>query len=372
MNRPFFSFIICVILVISQVVLYHVRGVFATQPDQDRGREALYYNKLDNNRVECILCPRRCIIEEGKRGFCRVRKNVKGTLYSLVYARPCAVHIDPVEKKPLFHVLPGSRIFSIATAGCNLTCKFCQNWQISQANPEDIRYKAMPPAEVIRLVKSSGLSMIAYTYTEPTVFYEYMLDTAKLARQSGILNVMHSAGFINEEPLRRLCRYLDAANIDLKGPEAFYTDLCQGQRPDVLRTLKILKEEGVWIEITYLLIPTLNDSNEYIKETALWIKDNLGPDTPLHISRFWPMYKLRNLSPTPIETLYQAYNIAVSSGLRYVYIGNVPGAGAESTYCPYCKKLLIKRTGYNVEENHIEDGRCIYCKNNIAGIWKSR
>ena len=364
------SFYLAVVLIVSCLGICPAKGIFAKVSDPAEDKEALYYNKLDSNKVMCLLCPRRCVIAEGKRGFCKVRENIKGVLYSLVYAKPCAVNVDPIEKKPLFHVLPGTKSFSIATTGCNLACKFCQNWQISQASPEDIQYRDMPPNKVIQLAKSSGSSTIAYTYTEPTIFYEYMLDTAKLAREAGILNVMHSSGFINEEPLRQVCKYLDAANIDLKGSEKFYKDFCLGTRSDVLRTLKILKEEGVWIEVTYLLIPTLNDSDEYIKETALWIRDNLGPDTPLHISRFWPMYKLRNLSPTPMETLYNAYEIAVSSGLRYVYIGNAPGTKAESTYCPDCSGLLIKRVGYNVVENNIENGKCSYCKNDIAGIWE--
>jgi pyruvate formate lyase activating enzyme len=362
--RKIFLVLISIILILSH------QGIFAQEHAKVADKEALYYNKLDDNQVMCILCPRRCIIPEGRRGFCRVRENIKGALFSLVYARPCAVHVDPIEKKPLFHVLPGTASFSIATVGCNMACKFCQNWQISQASPEDIGYRDMPPAQVVEAAKASGSATIAYTYTEPTVFYEYMLDTAKLAKKAGILNVMHSSGFINEEPLREVSKYLDAANIDLKGSDKFYTDFCLGTRSDVLRALKILKEKGVWIEITYLLIPTLNDSTEYIKETAVWIRENLGPDTPLHISRFWPMYKLRNLSPTPMETLHNAYDIAVSAGLRYVYIGNAPGTRAESTYCADCSGLLIKRAGYNVMENNIEGGKCKHCKKNIAGIWK--
>jgi pyruvate formate lyase activating enzyme len=333
-------------------------------------KPARYYIKADENSLMCTLCPRRCVIPSGGRGFCKVRQNTDGTLYSLVYAKPCAVHIDPVEKKPLFHVLPGTNAFSIATAGCNLACKFCQNWQISQSAPEDVRYIEMPPDEVVRAAKNSGSYSIAYTYSEPTVFYEYMIETARLAKEAGILNIMHSSGFINEEPLRELCGYLDAANIDLKGSDKFYTDFCMGTRQDVLNALKVLKQEGVWIEITYLLIPTLNDSAEYIKETALWIKENLGVDTPLHISRFWPMYKLRNLPSTPVETLFNAHDIAVSSGLNYVYIGNVPGAKFESTYCPYCGKVLIKRTGYHIDECNIRNSRCIFCDNKIPGIWE--
>jgi pyruvate formate lyase activating enzyme len=365
-RRAFFYPIFILISVLTILILFSVRIAFPESSDP----EALYYNKLDDNNIMCVLCPRRCIIPNKARGFCRVRENRSGILYSLVYAKPCAVNIDPVEKKPLFHVMPGTKSFSIATAGCNLACKFCQNWQISQANPDDIDYRYMPPEKVVESARSSGASNIAYTYTEPTVFYEYMLDTAKLAKKQGVLNVMHSSGFINEKPLRELCKYIDAANIDLKGSDKFYMDLCSGTRKDVLHSLKILKQEGVWIEITYLIIPTLNDHDEYIKDTAAWIKENLGADTPLHISRFWPVYKLKNLSPTPIEVLEKAYDAAIAAGLRYVYIGNVPGNKAESTYCPDCKGLLIERSGYHVAAYNIENGKCPYCKKDIAGIWK--
>lgn len=361
------SLIIVALLLLCQSLSYFASNVLAKTSES---KEALYYQKLDNKRVGCLLCPRKCIIANNKRGFCKVRENRDGVLYSLVYAKPCAMHIDPIEKKPLFHVLPGTRSFSIATVGCNLQCKFCQNWQISQASPEEVPYEDVPPGKIVMLADTNNCPSIAYTYTEPTIFFEYMLDTARLAHQAGVMNVMHSCGFINEEPLRQLCRYMDAANIDLKGSDKFYNQFCLGNREDVLRTLRILKEEGVWVEITYLLIPTLNDSSDYIKETCLWIKENLGADTPLHISRFWPMYKLKNISPTPISALKDAYNIAVSAGLNYVYIGNIPGNKGESTYCPSCKKLLVQRLGYNVVENNIEDGKCKYCHREIAGIWR--
>ncbi|MFA5068851.1 MAG: AmmeMemoRadiSam system radical SAM enzyme [Candidatus Omnitrophota bacterium] len=358
-----------VALILFQFKPYRAAGFAGHRQGADRYHEALYYNRLDNNKVSCALCPRGCVIGEGKRGFCRVRQNIDGTLYSLVYARPCAVHIDPIEKKPLFHVLPGAKSFSVATAGCNLSCGFCQNWHISQAYPEDVRYEHIAPDEIVRLSVSAGAPVIAYTYTEPTVFYEYMLQTAVISRQAGILNVLHSSGFMNEAPLRRLCKYLDAANIDLKGSEKFYLNLCQGRHEDVLRSLKVLKEEGVWIEITYLLIPTLNDSDEYIRQTCAWIKENLGVDTPLHISRFWPAHKLRNLPSTSMEALYNAYDMARAAGLRYVYIGNVSGVNEQSTYCPFCGRLLIQRSGYDVRENNIAGRRCKFCKNVIAGIW---
>jgi pyruvate formate lyase activating enzyme len=370
MKRMFLFFIINAAFTL-QIALCLLGGVFAEASESVRAKEALYYNQVGDKNVMCVLCPRRCVVPNNARGFCRVRENRNGILYSLVYAKPCAVHVDPIEKKPLFHVLPGTKSFSIATAGCNMACKFCQNWQISQSNPEDIRYRDMLPEEVVAMAESSGSSSIAYTYTEPTVFYEYMLDTAKLAKERGILNVMHSSGFINEEPLRELCKYIDAANIDLKGSDKFYIEFCLGTRFDVLRSLKILKEEGVWVEITYLVIPALNDSDEYIHQTALWIKENLGADTPLHISRFWPVYKMQNLSPTPIATLQKVYESAISAGLRYVYIGNAPGNRAESTYCTDCGGLLIKRTGYNVTEHNIENGTCKYCAKKIPGIWQA-
>jgi len=333
--------------------------------------EASYYIKLDDKAVNCQLCPRRCIIAEGKRGFCGVREDQGGTLYSLVYAKPCSVHIDPIEKKPFFHFLPGSKAFSIATVGCNLKCKFCQNWQISQASPEDVQAMDMTPEQVIKMAKESGSPVIAYTYTEPTIYYEYMFDIAKIARAAGIKNVMHSAGFINEEPLRNLVPYLDAADIDLKGfNNRFYAEVSLGNVDDVLRTLKILKESGVWLEITNLVLPGLNDDPVEIKKMCEWIRDNLGPNTPLHFSRFWPMYKLMNLSPTPVETLQKARAIALGAGLKYVYIGNVGGDEAENTFCPKCGKIVVGRAGYVITAINIVDGRCKFCGEKIDGIWK--
>lgn len=333
--------------------------------------EASYYFKLDKKEVNCVLCPRRCVIPLGKRGFCGVRENRGGVLYSLVYARPCSLHIDPIEKKPLFHVLPGSRAFSLATVGCNLKCKFCQNWQISQASPEDVVAVSMSPEEVVLRVKEEGSPVIAYTYTEPTVYYEYMFDIAKLAKAAGIKNVMHSAGFINEEPLRKLCPYLDAANIDLKGFNSrFYSEMTLGNLDDVLRTLKILKNEGVWTEITNLILPGLNDSPDEIRKMCLWIKDNLGEDTPLHFTRFTPQYKLAYLSPTPVETLENARKIAMECGLKYVYLGNVPDSYAENTYCHKCGALLIGRAGYVITAINIVDGKCKFCGEGIKGVWK--
>ncbi len=337
---------------------------------QDKLKEALFYQKLENKVVQCQLCPRICIIPSGKRGFCGVRENQDGVLYTLVYAKPVAIHIDPIEKKPLFHFLPGSTAFSIATAGCNLRCKFCQNWEISQRKPEEVEYIYLEPVDLIKKVKESGSPTIAYTYSEPTIFYEYMLETAKLAKKEGIKNIMHSAGYINEEPLRQLTKYLDAANIDLKGfTNDYYARMSEATLEPVLRSLKILKEEGVHLEITNLVLSGYNDDPNLITKMCLWIKENLGPDTPLHFSRAFPMYKLNTINPTPVETLERARQIALDCGLKYVYIGNVGGNPAENTYCPKCKKIVIKRVGYMILENNLENGKCKYCAEKIAGVW---
>jgi len=295
--------------------------------------------------------------------------NKDGRLYSLVYGKPCAVHVDPIEKKPFFHFLPGTTAFSIATAGCVLSCKFCQNWQISQAKPEETDTYDLPPEKVVSNAVSYKCRSVTYTYTEPTVFYEYMYDTAVIAKKQGIRNTMHSCGYINEKPLRTLSKYLDAADIDLKGfTEDFYSRICSGSLRPVLNSLAILKEEGVWLEITNLVIPTLNDDPKNIKEMSRWIVKNLGPDVPLHLSRFFPHYKLTNLPPTPIETLEGARKIALDTGLKYVYIGNIRHEG-ENTFCTKCKKMLIERIGYFVKQNHIANGKCKFCNTPIAGVW---
>ncbi|MCM8795782.1 MAG: AmmeMemoRadiSam system radical SAM enzyme [Candidatus Omnitrophica bacterium] len=340
-------------------------------PAQLSLKEALFYEKLDHKIVQCHLCPRNCIIPPTRRGFCGVRENREGILYSLSYAKPVAIHIDPIEKKPLFHFLPGTTAFSIATAGCNLRCKFCQNWEISQAKPEDVEYLYLEPEDLVKKVKLSGSPTIAYTYTEPTIFYEYMLETAKLAKEVGIRNIMHSAGYINEAPLRQLAKYLDAANIDLKGfSDEYYAKMSEGTLEPVLKTLKVLKEEGVHLEITNLVLSGFNDDEDTLVKMCLWIKENLGPDTPLHFSRAFPMYKMLHLNPTPVETLERARKIALDCGLKYVYIGNVAGHPAENTYCPKCGKILIERKGYFILQNNIEDGKCKFCGEKIEGVWK--
>lgn len=337
---------------------------------QDKLKEASFYEKLKNKIVQCQLCPRKCIMPNSKRGFCGARENRGGILYTLVYAKPVAIHIDPIEKKPLFHFLPASTAFSIATSGCNLRCKFCQNWEISQRLPEEVEYIYLEPVDLIKKVKESGSPTIAYTYTEPTIFYEYMLETAQLAKAQGIKNIMHSAGYINEEPLRQLCKYLDAANIDLKGfTDDYYARMSEATLEPVLKSLKILKEEGVHLEITNLVISGYNDDPDITKKMCLWIKENLGPDTPLHFSRALPLYKLTTINPTPYETLVKARQIALDCGLKYVYVGNVGGNPAENTYCPKCKNIVIRRVGYTVLENNLKNGKCRFCGEKIEGIW---
>jgi pyruvate formate lyase activating enzyme len=329
-----------------------------------------YFTPLAGGEIQCELCPQRCRVAKGKRGICRVRENRDGKYYSLVYGNPCAVHIDPIEKKPFFHVLPGTTSFSLATAGCNFQCKFCQNWEISQASPEDVYSKEFSPETAVKEAKESGAHSIAYTYVEPTIFYEYMVDIGALAKKSGLLNVYHSNGFINPAPLKHLCKLLDAANIDLKGfTENFYRDLCSGELNPVLETLKTLRREKVHLEITNLVIPTKNDEMPVVKEMCLWIKRELGADTPIHFSRFYPLYKLKTLPPTPVSTLDRARAVAYSAGLEYVYVGNVPGHEGENTFCPKCKKMVIQRTGYMVGEVNLKAGKCKYCGKPIPGIW---
>ena len=322
--------------------------------------------------VVCELCPRGCEIPEGGAGDCRVRVNLDGRLYATTYGRPSSVHIDPMEKKPLYHFHPGTPVLSIATAGCNLHCRNCQNWQLSQSGGEEMEqiYHLMPD-EVVQATLDYQCGSIAYTYSDPVIFYEYVYDTSELARARGLNNVMITAGYINRQPLRKLCRVLHATNTDLKGfTDAFYREVCSATLKPVLDALVTFREEGVWQEVTHLVIPTLNDDLSLIRRMAGWMVRELGPDTPLHFSRFRPMYRLRNLPPTPVETLERARAEAMEAGIKYVYIGNVIGHEAESTYCPSDGSLLIKRIGHKVIENRLtEDGRCPDCGERIPGVW---
>ena len=333
-------------------------------------KEAMFYDKLEEDEIRCKLCPKECEIGDRERGWCGVRENREGIYYTLVYGNPCAGKRDPIEKKPLFHFLPGTWAFSIATAGCNLNCKFCQNWEISQSRPEETDNFSLPPADVVAKTKELNCKSIAYTYSEPTVFYEYMLDSAKLGRKAGVKSVVISAGLINPEPLKLLCEHVDAVKIDLKSlRNKFYNDICGGELEPVLNTLKILRDSGIWYEIVYLVVPTLNDSDEELRDTARWVHENLGPDVPLHFSRFYPIYQLRNIQPTPPERLTTAREMAMDAGLNYVYIGNVPGDPGESTYCPKCGKMVISRVRYFIRQNNLVNGACKWCGEKIPGVW---
>jgi pyruvate formate lyase activating enzyme len=334
-------------------------------------REAMFYEKVGEGAVRCKICFRECVIPEGKRGFCRNKENRGGILYNIVYGRPSAVHIDPIEKEPQLHMLPGSEILCIGTAGCNFRCRFCHNWHLSQQSIEEMGYwYNLPPEEVVRIALERKIPTISFTYNDPIAFYEYVYDVAKLAKKNGLRVLWHSNGSLNPEPLRELLKYTDAVTIDLKGfTPQFYKNASSAKLEPVLRTLRIIKEEGVWVEIVNLVIPTMNDDPDDIRKMCIWIKENLGKEVPLHFSRFFPAYRLRKLPPTPIETLEMAYRVAKEVGLDYVTIGNLPGHPKNSTFCPKCEKTLIHRIHFQVLKNNIKDGKCRFCSHPIPGIW---
>lgn len=353
-------------------------------------KEAMFYERLKDNTLRCATCPNRCVIDEEKRGICWTRINIDEKIYSIVYGKPCAVHVDPIEKKPLFHFLTKSNAFSIATAGCCLRCDYCQNWQISQAKPEDIpedtvrgiisqlesmagisaqERDRLNPEDIAKFAGKLGCKSIAYTYTEPTIFYEYMYDTSRIAMNNEIKNLIVTCGYINEDPLNELCKYLDGGNVNLKGfSDEFYKKLTHGYLQPILDTMEILKERKKWFEITYLVIPGWSD-DEQIDKFIKWVVDNLGVNYPIHFLRFSPAYKMKNVPPTPPEILEKARNNAIKEGINYVYIGNVPGSEGEHTYCPSCRKILIRRYGFIVIENNIINGGCKFCGKKIPGVW---
>ena len=352
-------------------------AAFASLPEgqnQDDSRfavEARFYRKLENKKIKCKLCPRECTVGDRERGYCGVRENRGGTYYSLVHSRVCAAHVDPIEKKPLFHYLPATVAFSLATAGCNVNCKFCQNWDISQSRPEQVHADYAPPRKVAGLAKQYGCPTIAYTYSEPVVFSEYLMDTADAGHDAGIRSIVVSNGYIQDEALKAAYGKMDAVKIDLKAfSESYYRDVVTGQLKPVLDTLVTLRKMGKWTEIVYLTVPTLNDSDTEFRGLAQWIKANLGADVPLHFTQFHPEYLLKNLPITPLPTLERAKAIADAEGLHYVYIGNVPGHPAQNTYCPQCRKLLVERVGFVANQMLIrKDGSCPYCRHPIPGIW---
>ena len=321
--------------------------------------------------IECELCPKRCVIGPGQSGDCRIRVNLDGKLCASTYGYPAAVHVDPVEKKPLYHFLPGTPILSLATVGCNLHCKNCQNWEISQQNPEDSTAQPLPPESIPRLAARYQCRSVAYTYTDPVVYYEYALDCAVKARDAGLKNVLVTAGYINQKPFTELCRVVDAANIDLKAmSDRFYQDICGATLKPVLDALVLAKSLGVLVEVTNLVIPTLNDADNDLLGLCSWVREYMGADTPLHFSRFSPHYKLRNLPPTPAQTLLRAREIARAVGLHYVYLGNILWEQAADTFCPGCEKPLVERQGFHVRANHITNGGvCDACGKRIHGVW---
>ncbi|HDT14538.1 MAG TPA: AmmeMemoRadiSam system radical SAM enzyme [Candidatus Aminicenantes bacterium] len=332
--------------------------------------EARYYDKLPDREIECRLCPKLCRLGDKERGYCGVRENIGGTYYTLVYGKACSLHVDPIEKKPFFHVLPGTGALSLATVGCNLNCKFCQNWEISQARPEQVEAFDLPPETAAARASETGCPSIAYTYTEPTVFFEYMYDTAVRARRKGIRNVVVTAGYINPEPLADLLGTVDAVKIDLKGfTEAFYGEYVRGSLKPVLETIRAVAKTGVWLEIVYLVIPTLNDRLDVVRDMCRWIRDEAGTSVPLHFTRFHPMFLIKNLPPTPVSTLEAARSVALEEGLRFVYVGNVPGHEGENTYCPDCGHEVIVRNGFRIETGGLEKGKCAKCGTPIPGLW---
>ncbi|MFC1566772.1 AmmeMemoRadiSam system radical SAM enzyme [bacterium] len=360
------------ILVVFLIISLFSNFLLSNEVDHDKISKARYYERIDKDTVQCVLCPFKCILGPGDLGWCKARKNIDGELYSLSYGNLCAVHVDPIEKKPFFHYLPGTTSFSIASGGCNLRCKFCQNWQISQVGPFDVISTKYTPNQVATLAKKMGCASVAYTYSEPTNFYEFMYDTSIEVDKIGLKNVYHSNGYINQEPLLELCKYLDAANIDLKGfTEEYYQKISEASLAPVLETLKTLVKQGVWLEITTLVVPGLNDDLGTMDKMFKWIKENLGQNVPIHLSRFYPTYKLKNAPPTSLKSLQDIRKIALKNGLNYVYIGNMPGIEEEDTFCPNCKNKIIDRRGYVILQKSIDDnGKCLFCSYDIKGIWK--
>lgn len=332
--------------------------------------EVMFYRSLEGDRVECQVCPRKCRIADQERGFCGNKENRGGRYYTLVHSRPCAVQVDPIEKKPFFHFLPGSFSFSIAAAGCNMECQFCQNWQIAQFRPEQVRSVFLPPEEVARRAKEASCQSIAYTYSEPVSFYEYMFDTAVAAKKEGIRSVVVTNGYINEEPLQRLCEHVAAVKVDLKAfTERFYKEICRGELQPVKETLVRLSRWKIWTEIVVLIVPGQNDRPGEIKEMAKWIREELSPDVPVHFTRFHPAYRMQDLPPTPVTTLERCAAIGREEGLHFVYIGNVPGHKEENTLCPHCSQVVISRKGFGILHKNLQEGRCGSCGSPIPGIW---
>jgi pyruvate formate lyase activating enzyme len=332
--------------------------------------EARYYKKLEGGGIECGICPRHCHVTDLERGYCGTRENRGDVYHTLVYGLPCALNIDPIEKKPLFHFYPGTTALSLATAGCNVNCKFCQNWDISQSRPEQTDNLDLPPKELVEICVSKNVPILAYTYSEPVIFYEYMYDTAELGHKKSIKSVMITGGYIEEKPLEDLMPHLDAIKVDLKAiREQYYRDVVHGELQPVLDRLIQMKKAGIWLEIVYLVVPTLNDTEAEFRDLAKWVKTYLGVETPVHFTRFHPQYLLKNLPMTPQKTLETAHEVAQAEGLEFVYLGNLPGHPAESTYCPQCGELLIQRQGYLISQYNLKSNHCPKCNRVIPGVF---
>jgi pyruvate formate lyase activating enzyme len=336
-------------------------------------KEAMLYSLLEEGKVRCHLCNHHCTISPSKRGICGVRENRDGKLYTLVFGRAISLNVDPIEKKPIFHIFPGSTSFSIATVGCNFRCLQCQNHEISQMPSDQGRIDGsiVPPSKIVSLAKEYRCRSISYTYTEPTIYFEYAYEIAVLASREGIKNIFVTNGYMTEEALKTIQPYLDAANVDLKSfQEKFYKEVCGARLKPVLESLRLMRQMGIWVEITTLVIPTLNDSDKEFAEIAQFIL-SLGPEVPWHISAFYPTYKMLNLPRTPASSLHRARQIGLKAGLRYVYCGNIPGEEGEDTLCPQCGRSVIERVGFRVAKNDIVKGECRYCHTKLDGVWDS-
>ena len=342
----------------------------AGMPGDVRPRPGAWFAAAPDGAVRCELCPWRCTLAAGQRARCRVRANHGGEGQTLAWGNPVLVQEDPVERLPFFHVRPGSRTLSVSTAGCNLHCQFCEVWDMALVHPEEVHSYDMPPRAIIEHARAAGLESVSFAFGEPVVFYEYMLDIAVRARDAGLLNLLQTAAFIEPAPLRTLAATIDAANVDLKGfDERFYREVCGGELAPVLRSLVALKEAGVHLEITHIVIPTLNDDRQTLERMCAWILDALGADVPLHLARFYPLYKLANLPQTPVSALDRARAIALDSGLEYVYVAKVTGHAGENTFCPGCGEPVIERLGFIIDAVHLDAGRCRQCGHSIPGRW---
>jgi len=351
-----------------------VEGLFSPALAQNYYREAKFYYKLPGKKVKCTLCP--CgpeikgVLAENQTCVCSVRVNIGGKLYITNYAQACILHLDPLEKNPLYHIKPGTTALALATAGCNMACQCCQNWNVSQVGVEKTQSFYLPPQKVIQRARENKCGAISYSYTEPVIFYEYMWDIAQLAREKGLLNCMLSGGYVYPEPLKALVPLMDGFSISVKGfSEAFYQKYCRGSYKILLNALSTIRQAGAWLELSVLMIPTLSDDLKQVKQFCRWVKSELGADTPIHFLRFVPEYKLKLLPRAPVSLMESAREIALETGIKFVYLDNLPGHLAANTYCPNCHKPLVERVGFQIISNHLKKGHCPYCATLIPGKW---